>query len=77
MNLFNIYIISIFAYICEGYTLWLYCSGLFELQIQFYKKIVNLHNILHYSYIVYRFTHIFIKLYTVFCNDNADYMHSI
>ena len=42
-----------------------------------YKKIVNLHNILHYSYIVYRFTHVFIKLYTVFCNDNADYMHSI
>lgn len=35
-------------------------------QIQFYKKIVNLHNILHYSYIVYRFTHVFIKLYTVF-----------
>lgn len=26
---------------------------------------------------VYRFTHVFIKLYTVFCNDNADYMHSI
>ena len=40
MNLFNIYIISIFAYICEGYTLWLYCSGLFERRYNFIKSLL-------------------------------------
>lgn len=40
MNLFNIYIISIFAYICEGYTLWLYCSGLFERRYNFIKRLL-------------------------------------
>lgn len=40
MNLFNIYIISIFTYICEGYTLWLYCSGLFERRYNFIKRLL-------------------------------------